>query len=157
MDYRSYDMSIELRREHWSHQHRMRYFLMAGAGAAIAVAVSAVANSAWMWPHAVWLFSVLSWAVSFVSGYLYLDTVDEGYNLVVEKMRLSHAVDNNFSNSVQAEEMIEELNARAKIVSKKSGRWSARQFAFFAAGGVLFVAWKVVEMVSAAIAVLPNQ
>jgi len=146
-----YKLAVELRRENWAEQRRLKYFMMAAAGAAIAAAINIVSGATWAWQHYLWIASIISWAISFSAGFRYLGiVVDQGFNVSVERSMLFAHHGTVVAKDDHLKAKHERITKAGLRVGRASTFWHKLQYWSFAIGAVLFVAWQIAMMTSGA-------
>lgn len=89
----SQEEELELFRQFRSVQQRNAYFLLAAAGAAMAFSMTQTKADPLIWPHALWVLSVLAWAWSFYSGHQFIEhagsALFQNHNYLVLKRIIS--------------------------------------------------------------------
>ena len=128
-------------------QTRYTYFLLAAAGAGIALAVNQTHNSPLSPLQIPLAAAVLSWGLSFFFGCKHLGYVFAALSWNITLLQVESGthplVGEHPQLAPEACPGIQEAMERHAI---KASRWGNRQFRFLLAGGILYVAWHVLEM-----------
>jgi hypothetical protein len=144
-------MTSELQRDIYKilrdSQDKYTYFLLAAAGAGIALAVNQTQNAKLTWSHAPLGLAVVVWGLSFFLGCRHVAYVNSTLYANAELLRVQageHPRAGNHPDAIEAASAgiraaIENNSDRANSVR----HWQCRDFV---AGGVLYVAWHVLEM-----------
>lgn len=137
----------DLRKAHSTGQEKYTYFLLAAAGAAIGFAVQKTEGQLLSW----WLLPValatVCWGISFYFGCKNLDRVHAaiGANVTLLQLRQgSHPEqpphpDHSLAAATGVERAMERSIDRASL-------FSVWQFRALVGGAILFIAWRVLEM-----------
>ena len=139
---------FELHKQHAAAWDKYTYFLLAGAASGIAFALTKTEGqklSRWLTPAAL---SVISWGASFFGGCRAVQW-NQGFamsNYIVLSLRLGvHP-----KQPASLEELAIALQAGERSMEDKNKKiefWAKMQFRLLVTGAVLFVLWRVVEMV----------
>lgn len=151
----SIDDSInELRKVHQAGQEKYTYFLLAAAGAAIGFAVQKTEGLVLSW----WLLPVaaatVSWAASFFFGCKNLYWVQSSFSANFNLLALHRG---SHSQQPPSPELlaaaIRGVESALSHNTNKAQFFGVWQFRLLVAGAILFIAWRIAEMVRISIGV----
>lgn len=118
-------------------REKYTYFLLTAAGACIGYAVEKVAGFALQWKLVVLAVSLLAWGISFWFGCRAINRNESG-------LRYNHAW-LTAARSPMDKVALDSLMSDESRASASSSRW---QFRFFVLGGVAFILWRLLELLS---------
>jgi len=128
-------------------QDKYVYFLLTGAGAAIAFATNQTQGVAMHWTQAPLAAAVLAWASSFFFGCRYIAYVNSSLYSNAEMLRIQSG---EHPETGTHPGMLAAASAgirKAMEANADRANWLGHmQFRALVAGGVLYVAWHVLEM-----------
>jgi hypothetical protein len=139
---------LELHKQHREGQSKYTYFLLAVAASAVAFAVQKTSGTKLAWPMTPLGLAALSWGLSFYCGcknLLWVQTaIYANYSLLQLKNGI-HPEQPPHPHLLQAAEEGVRLAIKTNIEGAEfHGKW---QFRLLILGGVLFLAWHVLDMV----------
>jgi hypothetical protein len=141
------DAFAELHKQHQASQDKYTYFLLAAAGACIAFATEKSAGVPLSWPLLLVALAVASWAVSFYCGCKCANTVQA---LTMANASLLSLNEGTHEHQPQEPEIraaaIRGVQSAIDGNLKRASHFNEWQFRLFALGGVLFVAWRIFEV-----------
>ncbi len=141
---------FELTKRHHEDQNKYTYFLLAGAASGIAFAITKTEGQLLSW----WLLpaglSVLCWAVSFYAGCRAVQWTQACVGANYSLLSLQAGVHPNQTLHPQAvAAAVRGVEKALDGNAKKVELWARVQFRCLVGGGVLFVAWRVAELIRA--------
>ncbi|MDB5177462.1 MAG: hypothetical protein JWN75_1130 [Candidatus Saccharibacteria bacterium] len=138
----------DLHKAHQNGQEKYTYFLLAAAGTAIGFAVQKTEGlrlSWWLLPVAL---ATLCWSASFYFGCKNLDWVSTSIRANFSLLQLkqgSHPEQPPHPQLVDA--AISGVSSALETNINKAGFYARWQFRMLIAGAILFIAWRIAEMV----------
>ena len=128
-------------------QTRHTYFLLAAAGAGIALAVNQTHNSPLSSRQILLAAAVLSWGLSFFFGCQHVRYVFAALRANMFLLQVENGTHPLAGQDPQlAAEAEGEIHEAMERHARNAGRWGDWQFWFLVGGGILYVAWHVLEM-----------
>lgn len=141
----------ELQKQHQASQEKYTYFMLAAAGACIAYATDKATGVPITYCLFLLALSILCWSASFYCGCKCANTVQA---LIRANSNLLSLYAGNHESQPKEPELLEAAIRGVRsaidknmIRSKSYNDW---QFRFFVTGGVLFIGWRITEIIRVA-------
>ncbi len=122
------------------------YFLLTITGASIAYSTQLAASVVIAKPILILAAAIFAWGYSFFAGCKSLESSISAQNIFYQMQQLTEAfrIDNPSAEQI---ELLNRWGAISNNHEEKHGVYTARQFRYFIYGSVLFVIWRITEIV----------
>ena len=141
------DQSIEVYRQLRSAQDKYIYFLLAGAASAIALALSRTEDLPLSLALIPWGLALLLWGMSFYFGCRHLWYVSSTLFANLELLRVERGDHPDAGRNPQViHAAAEGIKSAIEYNSNRASRLAWKQFYFFVAGAVAYIAWHLLQM-----------
>ena len=139
---------MEMHKQHRTGQDKYTYFLLAVAASGIAFSVEKTTGLKLSWSMLPLGAAVILWAISFYCGCKILYWVQTSISANYMLLQLQKGVHSNQpDDSQKLETAISGCSSLLDSSAKKAAFYDQWQFRLLITGAVLFVAWRIVEMI----------